>query len=153
MDYEVEVRALPAQQTVSKRISVERSELAERMGEALRETLAYLKERGVEPSGPPYSQYYAFGATTADLECGWPVAKRVDGTGLIQAGKLAGGKVAVSLHQGPYEALVRAHQATHGYLHQHGTVAGGMPREVYLTGPGETDDAGEWRTEVIWPMR
>ncbi len=153
MDYEVEARDLAEQRTVCKRISVERSELGPRMGEALAERLAYLTAKGVEPTGPPYSQYYAFGATTADLEHGWPVAERAEGAGLLQPGKLAADKAAVTVHQGPYEALVAAHQAAHGYLHQHGSTATGMPREVYLTGLDTTDDPSEWRTEVIWPMR
>lgn len=153
MDYAVEVREFEEQRTISKRISVERAELAEKVTETLRETRDYLTARGVEPAGPPYAQYFRFGQTDAELECGWPVAERVPAAGLIQPGKLEGGKAAVALHQGPMDTLVAAHQAAHGYLHQVGTFSNGFPREVYLTSPMDSDDSQEWQTEVIWLMK
>jgi effector-binding domain-containing protein len=152
MASEVETREFEPLTTVCIRTTVSRTEIPNKLRELLEQTRNYLKSKGVEPSGPAYAQYYAFGAADADFECGWPVDEDVEEEGDIEMGSVDGGKGAVAVNDGPYATQIKAHGAVHGWLHTNGTFAGGFPREVYLKDPTTTDEA-EWRTEVIWPMQ
>ena len=61
-------------------------------------------------------------------------------------------RFAVALHVGPHSDVDRSYAALGTYAAANGRDGAGPVRERYLTGPFDTADQAEWRTEVCWPM-
>jgi effector-binding domain-containing protein len=68
-------------------------------------------------------------------------------TGRVVASTLPGGRVATTVHRGPYAGLAAAHQAVHDWCAARGDRLTGTRWEVY--GPHHDDPAEVW-TEVSW---
>ena len=68
-------------------------------------------------------------------------------TGRVVASTLPAGRVATTVHRGPYTGLAAAHQAVHDWSAAHGLRLAGPRWEVY--GPHRDDPAEVW-TEVYW---
>ncbi len=49
----------------------------------------------------------------------------------VRPSRTPSGRVATTLHRGPYQGLPQAHMAIHGYCEQHGLALGGRNWEVY----------------------
>lgn len=69
----------------------------------------------------------------------------------IFAGELPGGKVAFAVHEGPYVPLHVVYSAVITWAMRQGYVIDGLPRELYLAGPGDVE-AAAYRTEVQVPI-
>ena len=67
--------------------------------------------------------------------------------------ELPGGRVAYTLHSGPYESVGPIYAVLQKWIQEHGHECAGPPREVYLVGPGQVSDPAAFRTEVQWPIR
>jgi effector-binding domain-containing protein len=111
----------------------------------------YMEKLGIRPSGPSFGIFHAYEPDHVDFQAGFPVAEPVEGEGRIEAGEIPGGRVAVAVHEGPYDTIGEAHDALDAYVHDRGAHRG-SPREVYVTGPGQERDAAKWRTEVVYPI-
>ncbi|HEX4092137.1 MAG TPA: MerR family transcriptional regulator [Trebonia sp.] len=66
--------------------------------------------------------------------------------------ELPAARYAVTLHVGPHRDVDRSYAALGTYAAAHGRDAAGPVRERYLTGPADTTDQAQWRTEVCWPL-
>jgi len=74
----------------------------------------------------------------------------VEGTGVRW--DLPAARFAVALHVGPHSDVDRSYAALGTYAAANGRDGAGPVRERYLTGPFDTADKAQWRTEVCWPM-
>jgi effector-binding domain-containing protein len=70
--------------------------------------------------------------------------------GRVVASTLPGGRVARTVHRGPYEGLHAAHRAVLDWCAQHGHALSGVRWEVY--GHHHPDPA-QLETEVSWALR
>lgn len=120
---------------------------------------ARLEEADVSPAGPPFARYHDWGGEVADIEIGFPLAGRLSGpaldavaSGEVGASALPGGRLAVTVHQGPYQELGRTYGGLHDWIHAHGEDDGPGPWESYVDSPEEVDSA-DLRTEVLWPVQ
>ncbi|MGL5858920.1 MAG: MerR family transcriptional regulator [Angustibacter sp.] len=117
---------------------------------------AALEATGVAPTGPGGGLYPgeffedAVGEVTAYLPVGSQVL--ADPPGRVRLSRVAGQRVAVALHLGPYRELDRTYGALGAHLAGRTTGGDGPIRERYLVGPPDTDDPQRWRTEVCWPI-
>jgi effector-binding domain-containing protein len=60
---------------------------------------------------------------------------------------------ALTVHTGAHDSeLDRDYGALGAYVANHTLAIEGPIREYYLIAPHETDDEGEWRTEIGWPI-
>lgn len=57
------------------------------------------------------------------------------------------------LHKGSYETLPYAYQALIAYMEEHGYMAAGEPREVYIDGVWNKDTSAQWLTELQFPIK
>jgi effector-binding domain-containing protein len=153
MSYQVEIRKVTEQPVVSIRTQCHVAELGAILAEILPEVWRYVRNNGVNPSGPPFTRYHGFSEDRVDIEGGLPVTAPLPGEGRIAAGVLPGGEVATTLHLGPYDKLPRAHDALHEWIVANKRFSAGPQWEVYLTDPGLEPDPTRWKTELMWPVK
>jgi effector-binding domain-containing protein len=153
MSYEIIVKEVDAQPIVSIRTRCHAAVIGSTLAEILPEVFSYLRENDVWPSGPPFTRYHGFTETEVEIEGGMPVASPLAGAGRIVAGELPGGRVATTIHTGPYEKLPEAHDALHIWMREKKVDPAGAQWEHYLTDPGKEPDPHKRQTELVWPIK
>ena len=81
-----------------------------------------------------------------NLEAGVEVSKSITPRGRATLSVLPGGKVATTIHRGPYQGLSRAHQAVHVWCRANGLKVTGPRWELY----GHIRGDAEPETTVCW---
>ena len=130
--------------------------------EAFPALFAWLGERGVEPSGPPFIRTREVDerGEPLELDVAVPVAAPVETEGEIRRDELPAGRYLTALHVGPYRsetatdlgaaraALLR-HADEHGLVYARGTA---LPCAVehFRIGPVDTPDHTRWETELAY---
>jgi DNA-binding transcriptional MerR regulator len=71
----------------------------------------------------------------------------------IAVGELPETEVAVIVHDGDYEDLEHTYRELGSWVASHGEPVDLPVRELYVVGPGDTDDPNQYRTEICWPIR
>jgi DNA-binding transcriptional MerR regulator len=61
-------------------------------------------------------------------------------------------EVAIAVHAGSHNNIDLAYGALATYVTQHALAVDGPIREYYVTGPHDTPDETDWRTEIAWPI-
>jgi effector-binding domain-containing protein len=153
MSYKVEIRKVGEQPVVSIRTQCHVAELGAILAEILPEVWRYVRNNGVNPSGPPFTRYHGFSEDRVDIEGGLPIATPLPGEGRITAGLLPAGEVATTVHVGPYDKLPHAHDALHEWITANKRTSAGPQWEVYLSDPGLEPDPTRWKTELMWPIK
>jgi DNA-binding transcriptional MerR regulator len=124
------------------------------IGRLFGEMFQYLGSQGVGPSGPPCAIYHdhEFKERDADVEVAVPLAVDVPATGRITMREMPVVELATCVIQGPYEEIGAAYEALMAWVEANAYRLAGPPREVYLRGPNETNDPGDYLTEVQFPI-
>lgn len=157
MEYDIEVKEIEATPVLYKAMKVDRDSIGSALGECLPAVFGYVMENGLQPAGHPYVRYMNMSDAFFDIEAGIPLvegsaSQPAADTG-IAAGELPAGKVASTIHTGPYEGLREAYAAIERWLNESSDhEAVGPPWEVYLTDPGEVPNPEDWQTEVLFPI-
>jgi effector-binding domain-containing protein len=73
-----------------------------------------------------------------------------DASDPVHPSRTPGGRVATTLHRGPYQGLPAAHMAIHTYCGQHGLKLGGRNWEVY--GQHDEADPSKLETQVFYEL-
>jgi|LGVF01.1.fsa_nt_gb effector-binding domain-containing protein len=110
----------------------------------LPEVWQFAVERGIQIEGPPIFVFHemtdaaaktADAKGNADIEVAVPVSGKVDGTDKIKCYEMPGGKMAKTIHRGPYQELEFTYEKLLAWLEQSGKRLVGRAREVYLNDP------------------
>ena len=152
VSYEIEKRTIEEVPFLFVRKQAKQEEIAAALESAFGAVFQYATGNGIPFAGPPTARYPEFGPGFVTIEAGLPVAGPAQGDGEIELGSLVGGRVATTIHKGPYDQLSQAHQAIEKWLAENGEQAAGGPWEAYVTDPGEVPDPADWETEVNWPL-
>jgi effector-binding domain-containing protein len=72
--------------------------------------------------------------------------------GRVQPFVLPPGELAITVHRGAHDDIDVSNGALGTYVVDHALAVAGPVREVYLVGPGQTDDPTAWQTEIGWPV-
>jgi DNA-binding transcriptional MerR regulator len=114
---------------------------------------------GLPPTGPAGASY---GPAFFERDLGEvlayvpvPEAARlrcVGGAGSPAPEIVPGGRFAVGLHVGAFTEFDRTYAAVGAHVAEHDRALPLPIREIYLLGPPEAHDPGEFRTEVCWPI-
>lgn len=151
--YEVQTKDVPEQPVLMVRKQTTMDGVGDAMGAAFGELMAYMGRAGIIPTGPPMCVY----AEGFDQEQGgemWvcmPVAPGASGEGSVEASVLPGGKMATTVHKGPYDTIGQAYGALVGWVQEQGYRPAGPMRDVYLTDPDQVPPE-EYLTEIQWPV-
>ena len=118
-------------------------------------------EKGIQILGPPIFVCHEMtpeAATkadeegTADVEVAVPVSGRVKGTAEIKSYELPGGKMARTIHKGPYQDCGPTYEKLFAWLAANGKRIVAPTREVYLNDPHEVPPE-EILTEIYAPIQ
>jgi effector-binding domain-containing protein len=152
MGYTIAVHELAAQPIISIRGRHAQAKIPEFLGRSFGLLFGHLKLLGIEPAGPPFVIYHAFGPAGTDAEVCVPVATLVSATDGVQSRIIPAMTVARTIHIGPYEALGSAYDAVIEWIRGRGFELAGPMRERYLNGPGDNVSPAEYQTEVEIPV-
>lgn len=122
---------------------------------ALGELHATLAGQGVPAAGPAGGIYASelFTDERGHATVFVPVQAPVRPLGRIKPLAVPSVELAVILHTGPHEVDIdRAYGTLATYVTEHALGLDGPIREYYLTGPTDTADQAEWKTEIGWPI-
>jgi effector-binding domain-containing protein len=121
---------------------------------------AAVHQHSIKPGGPWIALYHHAGfrdhdldveiavpvdATTRDIDLG-------DGRQMTVRTIPAVDMAVTALWRGSYQELSGAYMALNTYIHEQGHNYLGPAREVYLRGPGNTNDPTDYLTEVQYPV-
>lgn len=133
---------------VEKTTSYEK--IADAMGDAFGTIFGFVGEQGIKPLSAPMSIYLEMpngpeltfrGAVFVSAE---DAAKA---SGAVAADKIPAGDAMHTVHEGSYMDMHKSHGALWKHLEENG-IEGAMPVwEIYVTDPGETNEA-DLRTEL-----
>ncbi len=152
MNYDITIQDAPEVTVLYQEASCPHAAIAETLGRLLPAVFGYVTQNGIAMMGPPMTLYTHWGPGLVTMRGGLAVAPGTEGAGDTQAAVLPAGRLAVTIHTGPYDGLADAHAAIEAYVHAQGLEPNGPPREVYLTDPGEVPDPKDWKTQVAWPV-
>ncbi len=152
------VEARPAQPYVARRLLATMQELGTVIPREHQKVFAWLREQGIEPSGPPFIRYRVIDMMAQlDIELGVPVAGAAAGGDGIVADTLPAGRYATLI----YTDVRRGIEANAELLDwgaRHGLVwdswaaengeGFGARLESFLTDPRDEPDPAKWETEV-----
>ena len=148
----MEIREVTERDTVSIRTSTPVDKLSEVMGKCYGEIMGYLGPKGVQPIGPPFVIYYNMDMSNLDVEIGFPVAEPEEGKGDVKAGKLPGGRTAVTVHIGPYDKIGESYNNLTAYVGEKGLEIDAFTYEFYLNDPSVTPPE-KLETEIHFPIK
>ena len=150
--HDVSVKDAAPTTVLATRRTVAMEQLGATIGGTFGELYGYIGGVGVQPAGPPFVIYHARLEDGArwDVELCAPVPQRVEPPPGFECRVLSGGRVATTLHHGPYEGLAAAYDAIARWVEEQGLALGGPPRETYLSEPGTPPE--EIRTLIEWPL-
>jgi effector-binding domain-containing protein len=152
MEYQIALHDLETQPIVSIRGRHAQAEIPGFLGRSFGLLFGHLKLLGVDPAGPPFVIYHAFGPAGMDAEVCVPVATPVSAKGGVESRILPAMTVARTLHVGPYEDLGGAYDAVTDWIRGRGFELAGPMRERYLNSPDDNVSPAEYQTEVEIPV-
>ena len=144
MSYEVTVADVVARPTAVVAATTTWQAFPTLWGELLGEVWACLRAGGIDRGCPNIMLYRD---DVPNVEVGVELNRPCALTGRVVASALPAGKVAATVHRGPYAGLASAHRAVIDWCAAHGWRLAGPRWEVY--GP-HRDDPAELRTEVYY---
>ncbi|MDC7246666.1 MAG: GyrI-like domain-containing protein [Sphaerochaetaceae bacterium] len=134
----MEIREVTQQNTLMVRLITSLSRISEVMKEVYTEIGTFMQHRGIEYTGAPYAMYYNMDMEALDLEIGFPVTAPVETEGRISNGTIPGGKIATTVHKGPYDTLEKTYMELLAFVRDKGVeVEEQWMYEYYLNDPAE----------------
>ncbi|MCX6271781.1 MAG: SRPBCC family protein [Bacteroidetes bacterium] len=126
--------------------------ISSKMGAQFGELMGFLQGKKLNPSGPPFSIYYAWEGDKFDIENCIPLEKQVPGEGRILSGSLKGSKAVKVNYYGKYDFTYWGHEVAENYIKKNNLRITGKPMEVYMTDPMSEKDTNKWLTVIVWPV-
>ncbi|HEY6564499.1 MAG TPA: GyrI-like domain-containing protein, partial [Pirellulaceae bacterium] len=106
------------------------------MGPTYDTVARFLTAHHSDPAGPPFARFHQVDQERFRVDAGFPVPTPIEGDGDVQAMMLPGGRVATTLHVGPYDAMEPAYRAVAEWITAHHATADGDAWEIYFSDPG-----------------
>lgn len=132
----------------------------EEIGTIIQSLFEFAASKNIELAGPPIficheetvnEAMEADRNKNADLELAIPISGKVEETEDFKCYEMPGGKMAKTVHKGPYEDCGPAYEKLFAWLKENGKRVVGLIREVYLTDPREVPPE-EYLTEICAPI-
>jgi effector-binding domain-containing protein len=153
-DYSVVIRKIEPQVVASVRgVLPHYGEVGQFYGEIFKHLARKLV---FKPSGPPMLICYdmEYKDRDVDVEVAVPIKKMVAGSDRVKVYALpALEQAACTIHKGSYEKVGEAYSAIMAWMEKNGYQGDGPDREVYLSGPNDSKDPGQYVTEIQFPVK
>ncbi|WP_163709932.1 SRPBCC family protein [Mangrovibacterium lignilyticum] len=148
----VELQTLPDMNYISVRGNVVFSMISAEMARMYGDLYGLIQKDGLQMTDMPFAIYHKIDGDMIDLECGIPVAEKIDSTDKIHAGTMVSRTYVEADHIGSYNTLRQTHEFIQKWLKDHQITLAGSPMEKYLTDPYEVTDTAQWITAVFYPV-
>jgi DNA-binding transcriptional MerR regulator/effector-binding domain-containing protein len=150
----IEHRSVPPTPAIAIDESVDRDDILPWWQGALGELQATALAQGLSTTGPCGGLYageifqHGRGQATVFL----PVSGSVRTVGRVVSLVIPAAELAVMRHDGALENIDLTYGELGGYVMRHEIGVDGPLRENYLRGFLDSDDPGQWETEIAWPI-
>lgn len=148
----VEAGVINAFPYVSIRRQISWPELSEAMEKIYETLISSANEGNYQIIGHPYAIYHSMGEDKVDIECGFPVDRQTEHSGIIFSGIYIEALCAMTEYTGSYENLETGHIAVQGWMTERGFTLSGSPMEIFMTSESGSDDPAEWKTKICYPI-
>ncbi|SDS63553.1 MerR family transcriptional regulator [Actinoplanes derwentensis] len=155
MPYQVTVKEVAANPVAGLRLTASLATIGAVLQQGFGTVAGALGAAGVAPAGPPFVVYHDVidERTEGEVEICLPVpAGTPVPSGPVYYREVPGGPVASTIHRGPYQEISPAYHVVTGWIEEHGIVAHGAPREIYLNDPQSAGSPEELITELQFPI-
>lgn len=156
MTYDITIQDVAAVPVIFQARKVEREQIGTALAECLPAVFGYVMENGLAPAGHPFVRYNSMSSAYFEIHAGIPLVEAASddppAESAMSRGKLPAGRVATTIHTGPYEGLAAAYAELDRWIEASEHTSSGPPWEVYLTDPGEVPDPAQWQTQVFFPV-
>jgi effector-binding domain-containing protein len=150
----VEHRTVPSTAAIAIQATVDREDLLAWWQGALGELRAVLGAQGLQLAGAPAGIYsseifqHGRGAATVFI----PVGGAARAVGRVERLVVPPAELAIMLHRGSLADVDLTYGELGAHVMRHEITVEGPLREHYLTGFLDTDNPGQWETEIGWPI-
>jgi effector-binding domain-containing protein len=117
---EVRMQRTNEQPAITIRERINLSEVPQFMDEAYGELRAEKRRKGWRMVGTPFAYYHSRSDQEVDVECGFPVAWPIEGSGRIRAFTLPSVRAATAMHIGPYMNLMKTYEKVERWIREQG---------------------------------
>ena len=150
----VEHRTVPPTAAIAIQATLDRDDLLAWWQGALGELHAVLAAQGVKPAGPPAGIYASeiFQHGRGDATVFIPTDGAARPVGRARPLIVPAAELAVMLHRGSLADVDLTYGELGAHVMRHEISVEGPLREHYLIGFLDTDDRGQWETEIGWPI-
>jgi len=142
----------PEQVIACMHFEVPRSEIQIVMGPGLDELKRIVAAQEIAVVGPWFTRHLRMSPDFFDFQICLPVARAVEPTKRVRAGRLAEANVVRSVYQGPYEGLGAAWGKLMSWIAANGLETREDLWERNLSGPDDISDPSTFRTELNRPL-
>ena len=150
----VEDRTVPPTTAIAIHATVDREDLLAWWQGALGELRAVLGAQGLQPAGPPAGIYASeiFQHGRGDATVFIPTSGAARAVGRVEPLVVPPAELAIMLHRGSLADVDLTYGELGAHVMRHEISVEGPLREHYLIGLLDTDDPGQWETEIGWPI-
>ena len=146
----VELRAEPARTAAAVEAVVHNRDIESWFAGAVAELQAAVGADATGPLGGTYDNaLFEQGRGHALLYLPTATPQR---TGRVHPVTLPAAELAVAIHAGDHDSVDVTYGQLGTWVVENAMAVAGPVREVYLVGPGDTDDPAAWRTQIGWPV-
>ena len=153
MPYNVEIKQIESRPVAAVKFTAGVAEMASKFGAAFGQIMQYVTQSGAQIAGPAIGYYEQLGNERFNVTAGFVVAQPIEGDGQVVPFELPAGKIATTMHVGPYETLPEAYAALMEQAEAQGMeIDMTSPMwEEYLTGPDVPPE--QTQTVICWPVK
>lgn len=145
---EFTLEEVPAATVATMRRTVPMADLTDFFGTAFHHVAGAVSEAGGRVAGAPFAWYHGMPTDTIDVSAGFEVVGDVHPTAAgVALLERPGGRAAIAMHVGPYDALAQTYGRLLGWLSDQGLEPGPEMWEEYLSPP--EGDPATWRTRIV----
>ena len=148
--YRIYVREVPDERIASVRSKTPRASVGDAIQAAFGTLGRTIGEVGAFGDGPPGLIVHVMTDADMTIEVFMPVARRFEAPAGVTIRTLDGGRIATTVHEGPYDEVGAAYSAITAWIADHRKVSTGAPRERYLNDPHASGETA--RTRVEFPI-
>ena len=148
----MEIKEVEQQNSLMVRLTTPVSKMSDVMGEVYQELAGYMGKKGIEFAGPPYAMYYNMDMEALDVEIGFPVNLSDTGEERIKPGCIPGGKIATTIHTGPYGKMEETYEKLMAYVKEKQLDVHEWMYEYYLNSPLEVKPE-ELQTQICFVIK